>query len=295
MRRLFLALCCLLLTPPVHAWNAAGHRLVASIAWEQLSPESQRFISEALESHPDHARWVEKARTADPLAIFAEASTWPDDIRNDPRFYDEKREEPTPSLPGLGDTARHKRWHYVDLDHKDKVAAGEADRRIEQLDQLLRSTRKNEEIYYSLPWLLHLVADIHQPFHVGHRDDEGGNAVEIENPFNKRLPFSSLHTYWDDLPGPPWLRGKRLATNAAQLLESHPPPPQGNVRLWRDESHQLLKKAYPETNGSLLPLISEDFHRQAHDIANRRIVDAGYRLGRMLEAGVKTRVSRETQ
>ena len=295
MRRLFLAFCCLLLTPPVHAWNAAGHRLVASIAWEQLSPDSRIFISEALAAHPDHARWGEKARTTDPLAIFAEASTWPDDIRNDPRFYDEKRGAPTPPLPGLGDTARHKNWHYVDLDRKGKIAAGEADRRIEQLEQLLRSTRKNEEIYYSLPWLLHLVADIHQPFHVGHRDDEGGNAVEVENPFNKRLPFSSLHTYWDDLPGPPWLRSKRLATNAAQLIESYPAPPQGNVRLWRDESHQLLNKAYPETNGSLLPLISETFHQEARNIANRRIVDAGYRLGRMLEAAIKARVSRETQ
>ena len=63
----------------------------------------------------------------------------------------------------------------------------------------------------ALPWLLHLVADIHQPLHVGLDGDEGGNKVEIENPFNKRLPFTNVHTYWDDLPGPPWLRGKRLA------------------------------------------------------------------------------------
>jgi hypothetical protein len=100
------------------------------------------------------------------------------------------------------------------------VREGELDQQIERLSQLLRSTRKNEQITYALPWLLHLVADIHQPLHVGREGDAGGNEVEIENPFNKRLPFSSLHTYWDDLPGPPWLRGKRLEKNTNRLLDA---------------------------------------------------------------------------
>ena len=62
-----------------------------------------------------------------------------------------------------------------------------------------------------------------------------------------------------------------------------------------DGSHALLASAYPPDTGSLLPLISEDFNRQAHVIANRRIVDAGYRLGWLLEADIGARVSRETQ
>ena len=186
---------------------------------------------------------LNKARTSDPAGIFAEASTWPDDIRNDPRFHDEVRDDATPPLPGFPDSARHKNWHYVDLNELGQAKKGEVDRQIERLGRLLhpmarghaegsdkapsqkdgqqswrvaadshgaRSTRKNDEISYALPWLMHLVADIHQPLHVGHAADDGGNTIEIENPFNKRLPFSSLHTYWDDLPGPPWLRGQRL-------------------------------------------------------------------------------------
>ena len=35
MRRLLPALLCLLASLPVYAWNAAGHRLVAVIAWQQ--------------------------------------------------------------------------------------------------------------------------------------------------------------------------------------------------------------------------------------------------------------------
>ena len=294
MRSLVFALCLLLFPPLAGAWNAAGHRLAATIAWQQLSPASREFVATALARHPDHERWVTRARSEEAGAIFAEAATWPDDIRNDPRFFDDPRDTPTDLLPGFPDMARHKRWHYVDVDRHGKVVDGEADRQIERLSGLLRSTRKKEQISYALPWLLHLIADIHQPLHVGHHDDEGGNAVEIENPFNKRLPFSSLHLYWDDLPGPPWLRGKRLEKNAQRLLDDHPPPTPGTVAQWRDESHALLASAYPTAAGSLLPVITEDFNRQAYAIANRRIVDAGYRLGWLLEANIGARVSRET-
>ena len=295
MRRLFPLLFFCSLALPVHAWNAAGHRLVAVIAWQQLSPTSQAGITHALAQHPDYPRWVNKARSADDgAAIWAEAATWPDDIRNDPRFYDENAGEPTPPLPGLTDTARHKDWHYVDLDAAGHAQDGQIEQQIDRLQQVLRSTQKIEQIAQALPWLAHLVADIHQPLHVGRQGDAGGNAVEIENPFNKRLPFSSLHLYWDDLPGPPWLRGEHLQRQASQLLLDYPAPVRGNTRLWRDESHRLLEQVYPPDRGSLLPIISEAFHQQARAIAQRRLVAAGYRLGWLLEASFRQRVSRET-
>ena len=295
MRRFLTILIFAVLALPAHAWNAAGHRLVAVIAWQQLSPTARAAIAAHLARHPDHGRWLDKARSTEAVDLFAEAATWPDDIRNDPRLFDEDREPPTPPLPGLPDTARHKRWHYVDLDPLGKVREGELDNRIELLIRQLRTSRQPEQISYALPWLLHLVADIHQPLHVGRHGDEGGNQVEIENPFNKRLPFSSLHLYWDDLPGPPWLRGKRLADNAARLLERYPAPEQGNVALWREESHRLLDTAYPTEAGSLLPMVSEAFHRASRDTANRRIVEAGYRLGHLLEAIFGHTVSRGTK
>ena len=295
MRPYLIAVCLLLLAPHALAWNAAGHRLAAAIAWQQLSPASQDFVSAALNAHPDHARWSERARSAEPAAIFAEASTWPDDIRNDPRFHNNGRAEASPPRPGFSDTARHKNWHYVDLDRRGQAVHGEADRQIERLGKLLRSTRKIDEISYALPWLLHLVADIHQPLHVGNDDDNGGTAIRIENPFNKRLPVSNLHLYWDDLPGPPWLRGKRLDKKMQRLLDTYRAPLQGDVALWRKESHALLAEAYPVANGDQLPIVTEQFNREAHEIANQRIVEAGYRLGRLLETIIGARVPRETQ
>jgi hypothetical protein len=294
MRQFLLALIFFAIHSPAGAWNAAGHRLVAVIAWQQLSPPAQKAIAEALSRHPDYERWAEKSHSTKGIDIFAEASTWPDDIRNDPRYYDEEREPATPALSGLPDTARHKRWHFVDLNAAGKAESGEVDRQIERLVTVLRANEKKADISYALPWLAHLVADIHQPLHVGRHGDEGGNQVEIENPFNKRLPFSNLHLYWDDLPGPPWLRGKRLEQNATRLLDEYPAPVQGNVALWRYESHQLLADAYPNTRGSLLPIISEDFQQRSRAIAERRLVEAGYRLGGLLESIFGHRVPRET-
>ena len=294
--RYFLALLLmpLLGIPNALAWNAAGHRLVALIAWEQLSPASREFVAGELARHPDHARWVARAGGRGDAAIFVEASTWPDDIRNDPRFFDETRDPPTGQLPGYPDMARHKHWHYVDLDRHGQAVEGEIDTEIRRLARLSRSTSKNGQISYDLPWLLHLVADLHQPLHVGYHEDDGGNTVTVENPFNPRVPFPNLHQYWDDLPGPPWLRGTRLEKKAQRLLSEYPPPQPGNVATWRAESHALLTRAYPTESGSLLPIVSDSFHREASKIAERRIVDAGYRLGWLLETEITARVSRGT-
>lgn len=276
-----------------HAWNAAGHRLAAGIAWQQLSPASRQLVAEALTRHPDHAYWLEKSGTGEAQLIFAEASSWADSIRHDPRYYDENTEPPTPPIPGLFDNARHKRWHYVDFDDAGRRQDGEIDLQIERLSQLLRSSDDREQVAWIIPWLLHLVADIHQPLHVGKDGDAGGNKVGIETP-GKRQPFSNLHQYWDELPGPSSLRGKRLLKAVDNLLAQNKAPVQASVRQWRDESHRLLAKAYPPENGSLLPIVDEEFQQQSQAIADRRIVEAGYRLGRLLENIFAVRVSRET-
>jgi len=293
MRRLSIFLCFLLCGPPALAWNAAGHRLVAVIAWQQLSAPSRQAISAALAAHPDYNRWRERAGGQGEAAIFAEAATWADNIRNDPRYYDEGREPPLPA--GRYDSRRHKSWHYVDFDAAGRPAKGQLDRQIKRLDRLLGTTGDPAEITYVLPWLAHLVGDLHQPLHVGNTADEGGIRFVINNPFQRGQPLTSLHAYWDDLPGPSSLRGKRLWREAARLMAEHRPPAQGDVDLWREESRYLHASAYPRRSGRPLPVIDEKFQQQARAIADRRLAEAGYRLGRLLETRLRQRVSRETR
>lgn len=279
---------------PALAWNAAGHRLVALIAWQQLSEPSRQLVSAALAAHPDAGRWREKAGGQGDAAIFAEAATWADSIRNDPRYYDEKREAATPPLAGGYDSARHKPWHYVDLDPAGRPVKGQLDRQIERLDRLLATSADPAAITYALPWLIHLVADIHQPLHVGRREDGGGNDITIENPYQRGQPFVTLHAYWDGLPGPSSLRGRRLQRQAARLLAANRPPAQGDANLWREESRRLHTLAYPPQAGSLLLIVDEKFQRQSQATADRRLAEAGYRLGRLLETRLRQRVSRGT-
>jgi hypothetical protein len=44
----------------------------------------------------------------------------------------------------------------------------------------------------------------------------------------------------------------------------------------------------------LLPTVNEEFRQRTTTIARRRIVDAGYRLGRLLDSIFAQQVSRET-
>lgn len=297
MRFCLLRLCPLLLlfalNGPALAWNAAGHRLIAVVAWQQLPPATRDAVSRTLAAHPEHGRWREKAGSDTPALVFAEAATWADEIRGDPRYVDETRSAPTAGPGGLPDNARHKRWHYVDLDARSAVVAGELDVQIPALAARLRTTRSPVERAWALAWLTHLVGDIHQPLHVGRAGDDGGNAVEIENVATARPTFGNLHSYWDDLPGTSRLRGRRLEQAAAALLAGQPAVAQGDVDVWRAESHALLAEAYPTTNGSLLPLITPEFDMRARQIAEQRLAAAGCRLAGLLETAL-TPVSRET-
>ncbi len=271
-----------LLPAPAVAWNAAGHRLVATIAWRQLDPDSRSRLAALLARHPDHGRWT--ARAGDPgQSAFVEASTWPDDIRRDPRFFDDG-ETATPSQSGYPDMARHGAWHYVDEDARGRRLGGELDRQIDRLSRLLADPRGAPgERAYALPWLIHLVADAHQPLHAGVRDDEGGNRVSVHDPRHPRLSVMSLHAWWDDLPGPPWLRGQRLERAATALEADHPAPPMGSPTQWIRESRQLATGIYPP--GETSPLVIEDDYRsRARQLAGERLVAAGHRLARLLAA-----------
>jgi hypothetical protein len=143
---------------------------------------------------------------------------------------------------------------------------------------------------YALPWLIHLVGDAHQPLHAASRygpdgqSDNGGNALEVVTPFHLRSPSMSLHRYWDDLPGPPWLSGSRLESAARSLTARYAPPASPETpEDWIAESWRIASEyAYPP-DGDAVPVIGAEFHQRALAIANRRVTEAGYRLADLLK------------
>lgn len=58
---------------------------------------------------------------------------------------------------------------------------------------MLRSKAPDERRLAALKYLVHMVADVHQPLHAGYRDDKGGNTYQVQA-FGRG---SNLHALWD--------------------------------------------------------------------------------------------------
>jgi len=287
------------LSAPSLAWNGAGHRISACIAWDRLSDQTRQQVSRLLQAHLDLARWQRQQKHYGSLeqnrVLFIEASTWADDIRHDSRYHDND-EETVSGTPDM--ESRHRDWHYENLplapergdQERPTAREGQLSARIMQLSAQLADRRLGDpERAYALVWLIHLVGDIHQPLHVVSRYDEdgnpdaGGNDQSVIDPANNRRPETSLHTYWDDLPGPSRLRGNQLLDAAQSMDSDMSPTPQKTVAAWRQESLQLARtRVYPGIDSNQVPVLDERYSRQAKAVADRRLVEAGRRLAGLL-------------
>ncbi len=158
----------LLFSTQTFGWGATGHRIVAQIGEDNLSPEALASVREIIGERN----------------LLAELSTWPDEIRSDSQVW--------------GYTAP---WHYISIDD-DEVFGPELPRSesgdilwaLENFEKVLRDdTVSREEKWQALAFYTHFVGDIHQPLHVGNRKDRGGNLVKVEY-FGAP---SNLHSVWD--------------------------------------------------------------------------------------------------
>ncbi|HEY8665463.1 MAG TPA: S1/P1 nuclease [Tepidisphaeraceae bacterium] len=171
--------------PPAGAWGRDGHVIVARIAELNLTEPARARIAELLD--------VDGAQAPTSIADDAIAN-WADLVKK------------------LNATAP---WHYIDipirLDPDKRLSPQQlADLlekedaivyRIEDLRALFADARANDkERLRALKYLVHFVADVHQPLHcANYNDDRGGNDRKL-NYFRPLKPFeANLHFFWDDL------------------------------------------------------------------------------------------------
>jgi hypothetical protein len=138
---------------------------------------------------------------------------------------------------------------------------------------------------YILPWLIHLVGDIHQPLHTLARFDQlrpngdrGGNAVLLNS--------GNLHSYWDS----------RLGTSETdrflgQLIEtiqqrhSKPRSLDMNPEHWAREGFDLRNQVYGFTGDGTQrspAILSDAYSVSSRERAYARAAVAGYRLAEFL-------------
>ncbi len=293
--------------PTLSAWNETGHRLIAAIAYGNLTPQTRARVDALLKQHPDYTSILTKNAPSDPAgkarAAFLVASYWPDLIRNDARFYDELRAgvQVTPLLPGFPEMGRHTTWHYVDFNFSEDGTPIPPIDNVNALGELQRLISvvgdKHEALAaYSLPWLIHLAGDVHNPLHTVSRyskslpkGDRGGNDVWVR-PSARGTGALNLHAFWDNLggtdPSPRYV--DRLAT---ELAKEHPAngTPDMHPETWVVEGfYNARSVAYTpgSENGTRekpIPL-RKDYEEASSQLARERIAAAGLRLAAVLNS-----------
>ena len=205
-----------LLTSTGWSWIGTGHKVVALIAWDDLTPKTKAAITEILKQHhryqedlmldaPADQTPDEQARTA-----FATAATWPDLVRN--------QDNPMHTLVQSSCMALHRhplfrcrrarRWTEKPATVSDgpNDAVEALTKNVKRLERRFHVSTEDKAV--ALCWVEHIIGDLHQPLHAASlfspefpKGDQGGNAeVALRDP---PYPDSSakLHLIWDSLPG----------------------------------------------------------------------------------------------
>lgn len=151
------------------SYGPIGHRIVASLAYQHLSPEAKAAVLEILGDE-----------------LMEEASTWPDEMRSSPDPY-------------FGRTAAP--FHYVNMpdgvtyNESEKNPVGDAVTALAAFSETLKDTNKSkEERALALRYIIHIIGDLHQPLHAGRAEDRGGNRIDVDW-FEER---TNLHVVWDE-------------------------------------------------------------------------------------------------
>src|SRR4051812_35736650 len=197
----FCALCIALLASPAQrcfAWIDTGHKMIAMIAWEDMTPKTRAAVTEVLKQHPryeaDLLTGAPKdasgaALSPDQLAqhAFAVAATWPDMVRS--------RSHP------MTNQFNHPLWHYIDIPFEDGATAPPMNNQgpgphnvVEALiacrEDLADASMPADKHAIDICWIEHLVGDIHQPLHacthytpeLPKGDAGGNNSIVLRDP-----------------------------------------------------------------------------------------------------------------
>lgn len=256
MRRILSAILLLLAgSSPAWAWGPQGHEVVALIAGRHLSAKARS----------------EAARLLGGNAMLVHDSNWADEIR------DRRRETGS--------------WHYVDIplgargyDPRRDCPAGDCVvAQIEKDMRVLANPRLDDgPRREALRFLIHLVADIHQPLHAVDNDDRGGNQVRITLGRTR----ASLHRIWDGEVVE--VLGNDSASIAGGIERTLSPQERkvwaaGLPTQWANEAHLIARdRIYPQLAGRRELWLPRDYAWRQADITRMQLAKAGFRLALVL-------------
>src|ERR1051326_2154187 len=259
----------LLALPGSARWDAAGHRPVAAIAWEHMTPRARARAVALLLHGPGLAnlaalRPAEGSEAARDRALFLNAATWADLVRNRDQAWH---------------VYHHATWHYADF-YWDAENGQPQDIPDTGPDSLNAAER-----------IVALGGPRSPPAEPLPKGDEGGNRFHLDDNHN-------LHAYWDrilDATIAPDLGEDSIAYAsrvARQIEGTHPgasppaPAAQPDALGWAREGLRLAQTvAYSGVSRGRAP--SAAYQAAALQVAEGRIAQAGYRLAALLNAALE--------
>jgi hypothetical protein len=236
-------------------WGPEGHKVVALLAERYLQPQTRAQVHALLRSES-----------------MEDASLWADQIAH------ATRPETAP-------------WHYIDIPlHNSKIDL-RADcpqgncvlvKTQEFVTVLANRQAAPEARLEGLKFVLHFVADLHQPLHCEDNRDKGGNtqAVIFEgHPDN-------LHWVWDT--GLVQAINRDPQSLAAELERETTDAQRatwqtGSVETWVLESHRLAQSAaYRRSWASGIPVLNQAYDDRAEAVIKVQLEKAAVRLAFLL-------------
>jgi hypothetical protein len=303
---------------PAWAWNHTGHKVVAELAWRNLSPGKRKAASELLKQHPHYALLL---ATNVPAGMevnewaFLNGAVWPDMVRP---ARGENQEKPSEI------TKYHRSpWHYINIPFVPPAEAATVSASsfsipptniiwaISNALVTLNDPRvPAPDRAVSLCWVLHLVGDLHQPLHAATllsakypRGDMGGNSQAIADA--SQIPLN-LHSFWDQMLGnSDTPEGITVLSDAIEKAPQYEPKNleeykrNKTVPSWANESF-LAAATFAYEDGYLksvdwrdfqsgkikaadVPRLRSTYVLNANDVSRRRISLAGKRLAELLK------------
>lgn len=260
----------------IYAWDSTGHRVIAAIAYDNLTP--------AAKAHADELTQILDPGYP-PLQRFLYVSALPDKWRNN------RRETSS--------------WHFYDspwtTDHSATKAAPTPNlmSSLNQNIEILKTSSNIPQQANAFAFVLHLVGDAHQPLHCINRfsekypkGDHGGNAVKISSNY-----ADNLHTWWDRgvrllIPKKSYpLRTREITKLATRLQQQYPQTDfknsinDSNISEWVHNCSELAKTtAYnlPPSNR-----LNKAYKTAAKQVVETQLMLAGYRLAFILNETFK--------
>lgn len=195
-------------------WGPTGHRTTGEIAEKHLTRKAKKKIKKLLNGES-----------------LAFVSTYADEIKSDKK-YD-----------------KYKPWHYINMpldsnyEDAEKNPKGDMVTGINKCIEVLKekNSSKQDKIFF-LKMLVHLIGDLHQPLHIGRKEDRGGNDIQV-----RWFYFgTNLHKVWDEHLIDEWkMSYKELASNAKKISkEQIKTIKKGSLIDWVNETHKLTKVVY---------------------------------------------------